>query len=193
MKAYIRKSWFVILSLIMLLVFCCFAMAEEEITIVQSGSCGENITWKLDSTGVLTISGTGEMQNADIQQSVVAPWFFHRNSITKVVIEEGVTYIGDYAFCLCESLISISIPNSVTNIGVFSFMSCPLLTTFEISPDHPTLSIVDGALIDKKEKSLIYHPRATKEKKVSDSTGYYCHRRCCFHVLLQAEKHYHSG
>ena len=127
MKGYIRKSWFVVLSLIMLLILSCFAMADEEITIIQSGSCGENVTWKLDSARVLTISGTGEMQNADIQQSVVAPWFFHRNSITKVVIEEGVTYIGDYAFLwlFSSSIIPDRLPSSMWRFFARTTVSSP--------------------------------------------------------------------
>ena len=96
--------------------------------IVDSGTCGakgSNLTWTLDSEGVLTISGSGDMRGYD--PSVFgAPWDGRR--IKSAVIAEGVTSIGDSAFSYCTSLTSVTIPDSVTSIGGWAFEDCTSLT-----------------------------------------------------------------
>ena len=97
-----------------------------------SGTCGDNLTWKLDN-GTLTISGTGEMKNYSGNLNQSAPWHSNIKSIKSVVIEKGVTNIGDYAFSWCNSLTSITIPNSITSIGSCTFSSCSSLTSISDS------------------------------------------------------------
>ena len=95
-----------------------------------SGTCGDNLTWTLNyQTGVLTIDGSGDMDNW-VEGGV--PWYSQRASITSVVINSGVTSIGDYAFMSCNDLASISIPNGVTRIGNHAFHGCGNLTTISI-------------------------------------------------------------
>lgn len=77
-------------------------------------------------------------------------------SLTSVVIPDGVTSIGNLAFWGCERLTSITIPNSVTSIGISAFLFSP--AEIQISPDHPTLEVIDGVLFDKVNKRLIYYP-----------------------------------
>ena len=92
-----------------------------------SGTCGENLTWTfVESTGTLTISGSGAMDDNFNYNS--APL----NNILVVVIEDGVTSIGDNAFCGCSSLTSVTIPNSVTSIGSKAFLLCSSLTSVTI-------------------------------------------------------------
>lgn len=84
-----------------------------------SGVCGDDLTWKLNrETGVLTISGTGEMWD---YAGSGGPWHWHRELINKVIVEEGVTSIGDYAFyslSFLETLqVDFEIPQSVRSIG----------------------------------------------------------------------------
>ena len=67
-----------------------------------NGTCGDNLTWTLDNAGILTISGTGAM--ADYASASALPWYDHHDAIIKVVIEEGVTGIADYAFSSCSNL-----------------------------------------------------------------------------------------
>ena len=76
--------------------------------------------------------------------------------LTSVVIPDGVTSIGDLAFWGCERLTNITIPNSVTSIGIAAFLFSP--AEIQISPDHPTLEVIDGVLFDKVNKRLIYYP-----------------------------------
>ena len=95
------------------------------------GTCGKNLTWKLNyADGTLTISGTGNMDNWP--GSVYAPWYNYGSIITQVLIEDGVTSIGDLAFYYCKSLTSITIPNGITSIGVGAFYECNRLTSITI-------------------------------------------------------------
>lgn len=100
-----------------------------------SASCGANLTWAFDSEGTLTISGTGGMYNYSSDLS--APWDAHSASIVSVIIEDGVTSIGDYAFADCTSLTEITIPDSVASIDSTAFADCTSLTSIDL-PDGIT-------------------------------------------------------
>ena len=96
-----------------------------------NGSCGTNVTYTfVSSTGTLTIQGSGAMTN--YASSFSHPWYAYRTDISSVIIEEGVTSIGDYAFYNCSGLTSITIPNSVTSIGYCAFSDCSGLTSVTI-------------------------------------------------------------
>ena len=99
--------------------------------IVDSGTCGAEVTWTLDSEGVLTISGSGDMDDSKIVQSD------YRSLVKSAVIAEGVTSIGEFAFYKCGSLTSVTIPDSVTSIGAWAFNECTSLTSVTI-PDSVT-------------------------------------------------------
>ena len=107
-----------------------------------NGTCGENLTWVLDDAGTLTISGTGAMGNYN---SVTRPWKAHLEAIQSVVIEEGVTSIGNYAFSDCANLVSIQLPAGLISIGTGGFNDCVNLKSITL-PDSLT-SIGTGAFI----------------------------------------------
>lgn len=120
------------------------------------GKCGDNVTYSFDDTdGTLTISGSGPMYDYNylVRQS---PWDPYKALITTVVIEKGVTTIGNYAFygCTavtsatlsddlesigngafgyCASLNSVDMPDSVTDIGYGAFNSCDSLESVRLS------------------------------------------------------------
>lgn len=100
--------------------------------VVISGTCGGALTWKLDSKGTLTISGTGAM--TDYTKSGVAPWNKDYEEIRFVVIENGVTTIGEYAFENCTLLESVAISDSVEKIGKYAFSGCSALKRISL-PD----------------------------------------------------------
>jgi hypothetical protein len=88
------------------------------------GKCGEKVKWNFDkSTGVLTISGEGAMYDFDSYSGPKSPWE-KNNEIKEVVVENGVTSIGDKSFSLCGELTKVTLPNSVETIGKMAFSGC---------------------------------------------------------------------
>lgn len=110
-----------------------------DLSVAKSGTCGDNLTWEVSRDGVLTISGTGDMQDYTYNER---PWsgFYVADfgkSVWKVVIENGVTSIGEYAFGYLESLTTVELADTVTYIGNNAFSSCKSLTSVDI-PDSVT-------------------------------------------------------
>ena len=103
---------------------------------VTSGTCGENLTWTLDSEGTLTISGEGPMDNferegrGDNITGTTAPWFRDDLTVKQVVIGPGVTKLGHYAFAALRDLESVSLPEGEgvsLVINSYVFASCDAL------------------------------------------------------------------
>ncbi|MBR1986531.1 MAG: leucine-rich repeat domain-containing protein [Mogibacterium sp.] len=84
----------------------------------QSGKLADAVTWKLDA-GVLTISGAGKM--TDYESESAAPWYSERAKIKKIIIEDGITHIGQYAFVDFTGLERVEIPKSVVKIETEAF------------------------------------------------------------------------
>lgn len=124
-----KKGLALLLSMVMAVIIAPLGVAAEEITIIDSFVCGENLTYILDSTGTLTVSGTGDMYNFD---STSPPWSLLVSNIKSVIIENGVTSIGNNAFGNLKNLTSVSIPNTVKTIGALAFTDCSSLTSVVI-------------------------------------------------------------
>ena len=118
----------------------------------------DNLTWTLDAEGTLTISGSGAMK--DYAYNTNNSPAYNNSNIKKVVIEDGVTSIGEYAFQSCTGLTSIKIPKSVTNIGECAFYRCTDLKSIEI-PDSVT-SIGNYAFSDCTSLTSITIPSSVK-------------------------------
>lgn len=102
--------------------------ADDTLQIIASGTCGaqgDNLTWVFDRDSVLTISGSGAM--ADWVDGSLVPWYDVREMIRTVIIEEGVTTIGDRAFYYFTRLIDVSYPTTLTSIGIGVFDFCSAL------------------------------------------------------------------
>ena len=95
---------------------------------VTSGTCGDNLQWSLDSeTGVLTITGTGDMWNwysRNTDETFKMSPFAKKASIRSVILPDGLTRIGDNAFYFCSSLAGVTIPPSVTLSCLPFFLFC---------------------------------------------------------------------
>ncbi|MBE6681006.1 MAG: hypothetical protein E7600_01800 [Ruminococcaceae bacterium] len=136
-----KKRVIILLSLLM----CLFFAFSTSATVVDSGTCGDNLTWTFDDIGTLTISGTGDMYNwrfEDAEPEYDAPWYRYRETIDNVIVEAGVTSIGNQAFS-CFRLVlyyesiggpltSISIPDTVVKIGERAFEHCSSLESIVI-------------------------------------------------------------
>ena len=94
------------------------------------GTCGEKLFWTL-SDGVLTISGSGDMWDYSLDGEDT-PWHSYRDAITSVVMEKGVTRVGDHAFQWCVKLEDVTLPDSIISIGFFAFGECDSLRSFTI-------------------------------------------------------------
>ena len=111
------------------ILFLCFMLMFAINSYGQSGQDG-NISWSIEDR-TLTFTGTGNMKNYDFKR--MSPWSSYSEQIEKVIIGDGVTNIGNCAFCGCSSIVSIEIPNSVTSIGGQAFYECISLTSIDIS------------------------------------------------------------
>ena len=103
---------------------------------VASGKCGDSATWTLDSTGTLTISGTGPMYGYSLHKN---PWCDSalRNSgistrVKNVEISSGVTTLGAYALSACDSMVSVSLPETLLAVGESCFFSSTALHNISI-------------------------------------------------------------
>ena len=134
MKTILRKGLPLLLCLVICLTLLSLtASAAEEP--VLSGTCGDGVTYVLDSNGTLTISKTGSSYDSGKMTDYTntgswpysAPWYSKRDSIRKIVVESGVTTIGDFAFYFCTNVQNVTIPEGVRKIGCYSFGHCSRL------------------------------------------------------------------
>lgn len=109
--------------------------------IVASGECGESLTWKLNETGTLTVSGIGVMWDYTFEDyKSSAPWDV--KNIKSVVIKEGVTRIGSNAFHGCTSLANVELPNTLVEIGKYAFAGS---VVYEMDIPESVTVIEEGA------------------------------------------------
>ena len=155
----------------------CGGTKVEEIPALttESGTCGENLTWTLDSEKTLTVSGTGYMRFEGM--STVGPWGY---SVKKAIIGEGVLNIDNCAFWECVDLESVQLPSTLKSIGDKAFqyctslkeitipasveemdhpfISCESLQCFHVAADNPNYCDVNGVLMSKDQTKLYFYP-----------------------------------
>lgn len=101
-----------------------------------NGTCGKNMKWVFDDeSGVLTISGYGEMDNYKAYNSTPwylseTPWYEYRNDIKEVIIETCVSSIGNYAFYECDGITEINLPLSIQKISSKAFEGSGINTIY---------------------------------------------------------------
>ena len=158
----------ILVLLSVVFVLCIASLSVYADSINESGKCGPNLTWELTGTvgdmdGYLTlsISGTGAMTSS--------PWN-DRAYIKKVVLEEGLTNIVDYAFSGCENLTSIVIPSGVETIGIEAFFSCENLMSVTLPEGID--SIGDEAFYECYSLKSLAIPESVKT--IGSQVFYYC-------------------
>ena len=141
-----------------------FLLAPTSLWADQSGTCGDNIKWTLDDQGVLTLEGTGAMENFSD-----SPWRYANPS--KVVIGEGITTIGMRAFESCMSLSSVTIPSSVTSIGEDAFRYCIRVTEIQSFAENPP-ACGDNAFGSMNKTECVLHVPANSIEAYKAATGW---------------------
>ena len=155
----------------------CGGTKVEEIPALttESGTCGENLTWTLDSEKTLTVSGTGYMRFNGLNP--VGPW---GHGVKKAIIGEGVLSIDNCAFWECEDLESVQLPSTLKSIGDKAFqyctslkeitipasveemnhpfINCESLQGFHVAADNPNYCDVNGVLMSKDQTKLYFYP-----------------------------------
>ena len=159
-KRRISRLFSVLLALVVIVGTFNLPMNVKEAradTIVDSGDCGAsggNVTWTLDCDGVLKISGTGAMKTYGDSSSM--PWNTRKAEINTIIIENGVTEIGQFCFCECSNVTTVSIPDSVTIIKMNAFLNCTSLTDIHL-PEELT-EIGGGAFLNCTSLTSIIIP-----------------------------------
>ncbi len=111
-------------------IFTCLRCSEIKVVYEVGGYCGSNVRWSLNTEeGVLRIYGTGSMNNYGKDS---APWNSYRDSISKVVIESGVTSVGGYAFYEYSTIETVELPSTIRSIGYGAFVWCESLKEIHI-------------------------------------------------------------
>ena len=102
-------------------------IANAADSVVASGDCGESITWSLNNTGILTISGSGSMTNGK-----ESPWSEYQDKVKSVVFDGTITTIGNYSFKDNQNIKEIEIPTTIQTIGSYAFYNCTNLKEINI-------------------------------------------------------------
>ena len=116
-------------ALMGVLAFAVMAMVfviRAEAAVVATGTCGKSVNWVLDDAGTLTISGQGPM--ADVTDGYDSVFYDNRYKIETVVVNDGITKIGDHAFDFYNNIERVTLPNTVTEIGAYAFNDSDLKT-----------------------------------------------------------------
>lgn len=115
-------------------------------SLIASGTCGKDLSWTLDSEGQLCITGKGNMYDYEqikeemhgaiyISGKTDAEWYTYKDQILDVVVEDGVTSVGEFAFSGLDAIETVSLPESVNSIGEGAFFKCISLESVEL-PSH---------------------------------------------------------
>ena len=92
--------------------------------VLKTGSCGDNVTYTLFTSGKLVLSGKGKMKKYALEKSP----FYNNKNIKSVVIENGITNISEGMFYNCPNITSVRLSGSVKTIEDWAFYLCKKLT-----------------------------------------------------------------
>ena len=140
MKKALKRSLSILLAITIILSSAYVGLREIDFSglfaikakaIVASGTWGDNLTWSVDSTGLMIISGSGKMDSYLFSTSS-SGWHTQSEIVNKIVVENGVTSISPLAFEAFSNVLSVTLPNSITVIGTLAFKNCTSLTSVVI-------------------------------------------------------------
>lgn len=116
-----------------------------------------DLSWSLARSGVLTISGSGELPEL-ANDGTSVPWKKHGDIIIEVVIKSGVTGVGSGAFTGCTALKKVSISDTVKKLDLNAFSGCTALEAFAVEDGNEAYASVDGVLFNAGKTQLISCP-----------------------------------
>ena len=151
------KKKFLAILVCLMLVIAVLSTSALAAKVIDSGSCGDNLTWKLDADGTLTISGEGAMADLFDEDTNAADnaWSKYRLDVKIVVIEEGVTSISDHAFHNCRNITEVRISSTVSVIGDYIFEGCENLRRFVVDKDNGYYCNDKQGLLYTKDMQLL--------------------------------------
>ena len=165
-----KKTMLFMAALSLVALQACQKEEDTPVTnVVETGTCGaqgSNLTWTLNADGTLTIRGKGAMEDYDESEP---SWTDYDEHISAVVIQDGVTSIGNNAFFQSE-LTSVTIPGSVASIGESAFYNCINLTSMDIP--EGTTSIGAGAFYSCGRLATVTLPESMTS--IEESAFYQC-------------------
>ena len=153
MKKRLLSAALVLCLLLALLPMAAFADDD-----VQTGTCGDGLTWTLDAAGTLTVTGSGvisanafafnsKIVRAEIGAGVtgIGLWAFLKcANLEAVTLPAGLTTLGTAAFAYCEKLAAVTLPGTLESTGGGAFQGCTALTAVTILPG---VTVGDGAVV----------------------------------------------
>ena len=167
-----KQSLSVLLSVFMLLLSLsvCFVSFAAD----ASGGCGSGLTWTYsEASKTLTISGNGAMNDytkKNYFKETSAPWFSKATEITRIIVENGVTKIGNQAFRYFKNLTKIDLPNSVETVGQYAFSECTSIVSASFGSSLKSV----GAYAFNKCTSLRTINIPDKVESIADYAFYNC-------------------
>ena len=126
------------LLLAALLILTVLPVSAQAATTVASGTHGTNLSWTLNSDGVLSVTGTGAMSSKIYGSDY--PWYSHRSTVKTIKIGSGITSITTSAFENFSALTAVTLPETLTSIGQWSFYNCPKLVSITLPESLKTIS-----------------------------------------------------
>lgn len=142
MKNCFKKTIAALLAVMLIMPLSVFGITASAEGTTYNGSCGYSAKWTLDTAkGELDITGSGSMYDyGGLFFNTEPTWNDYKNSIKSVVVSNGITSVGDYAFYQYATLQSVTLPDSVTSIGISAFKDCINLKTINVPMALQTIS-----------------------------------------------------
>ena len=164
-----RKITILTIAFLSSMLMCANAFAAA------TGRCGDSITWTLDDSGNLTLSGSGEMWNNGYDDSP-----FKDYEIRKATVKYGITSIGESAFLGCRGMTELTLPNGVMSIGGNAFEGCSGLEKIAVESGNSCYDSRDNcnSIIDTEFNTLIVGCKNSVIPNSVTSIGYYAFYGC---------------
>lgn len=182
MRKYEKKVFLIGALFSMICLWTFGAKASERREILDSGKCGENLTWTLYEgdnlwENILEISGTGDMYNYEstgdwdeyIPDPETPPWYDYLEDIISINITNGITSVGNFAFEGAHSVSKIELPETLRTIGKGAFGVCNAVPEIHI-PDGVTF-IDEYAFYNGSSLTEVYIPSSLANIPVSAFEG----------------------